>query len=66
MVWVGVASFVRLYEEPTLATRDGEAYTAHRRAVRGLWRRARPWTGDEARLPIAPRDAGDRTSAGTG
>ena len=34
-----VATFVRLYEEPTLARRYGAEYDAYRRAVRGWWPR---------------------------
>lgn len=46
LVWVGVASFVRLYEEPMLSSRYGESYARYRRAVRGWWPRATPWRGD--------------------
>jgi protein-S-isoprenylcysteine O-methyltransferase Ste14 len=41
--WVTVASFVVLYEEPTLASRYGEPYAAYRRAVRSWWPRTTPW-----------------------
>ena len=41
VVW----SFVRLYEEPTLAATYGEEYDAYRRAVPGWHPRLRPWTG---------------------
>ena len=34
-----VATFVRLYEEPTLARRYGAEYDAYRRAVGGWWPR---------------------------
>ena len=44
--WVVVASFVRFYEEPTLAERYGAQYAAYRRAVRAWWPRVTPWTGD--------------------
>ena len=37
------ASFVRLYEEPTLRRRYGAEYEAYRDAVPGWWPRARPW-----------------------
>jgi protein-S-isoprenylcysteine O-methyltransferase Ste14 len=36
-----VFTFVRLYEEPTLAQRYGEEYEAYRRAVPGWWPRRR-------------------------
>src|SRR3954452_1034328 len=60
ILWVVVASFVRLYEEPTLSERYGEQYAAYRRAVRGWWPRAMPWNGDhggmrsDAAAPSAP------------
>jgi protein-S-isoprenylcysteine O-methyltransferase Ste14 len=44
------ATFVRLYEEPTLSQRYGAEYEAYRRAVPGWWPRRRPWragAGDE-------------------
>ncbi len=41
--WLVVASFVRFYEEPTLAARYGEQYDAYRRGVRGWWPRMTPW-----------------------
>jgi protein-S-isoprenylcysteine O-methyltransferase Ste14 len=37
-----VWSFVRWYEEPTLARRFGADYEAYRRAVPGWWPRLRP------------------------
>ena len=45
--WAVVASFVRFYEEPTLAERHGSQYEAYRHAVRGWWPRATPWRGDQ-------------------
>ena len=42
-VWVTVASFVRWYEEPTLARQFGEQYQAYRRAVPAWRPRIRPW-----------------------
>ncbi len=45
IVWVTVATFVRAYEEPTLAAQFGEQYTAYRRAVRGWCPRLTPWKG---------------------
>ncbi|TIR17861.1 MAG: isoprenylcysteine carboxylmethyltransferase family protein [Mesorhizobium sp.] len=38
-------SFVKLYEEPTLASRYGEEYEAYRRAVPGWLPRLTPWRG---------------------
>lgn len=38
-------SFVKLYEEPTLAQRYGEEYEAYRRAVPGWLPRLTPWRG---------------------
>ena len=38
-------SFVKLYEEPTLASRYGEDYEAYRRAVPGWLPRLTPWRG---------------------
>ena len=38
-----VFTFVRLYEEPTLARDYGAEYAAYRRAVPGWWPRLRPW-----------------------
>lgn len=40
-----MVSFVRLYEEPTLARRYGEEYEAYRRAVPGWLPRLTPWRG---------------------
>ena len=42
-LWLIVASFVRFYEEPTLARRFGAEYEAYRRAVPAWWPRLRPW-----------------------
>ena len=58
IVWATVATFVLVYEEPTLAGEFGEQYAAYRRAVRAWWPRLTPWTGhapDGARtnLPAA-------------
>ena len=38
-MWLVFFAFVRLYEEPTLAARYGEAYEEFRRAVPGWWPR---------------------------
>ena len=38
-----VATFVRLYEEPTLLRQFGAEYEAYRRAVPAWWPRLRPW-----------------------
>src|SRR5690348_2846488 len=46
-VWVTVASFVRWYEEPTLARQFGEQYQSYRRAVPAWWPRIRPWHQDQ-------------------
>jgi len=43
---VTVASFVRWYEEPTLARQFGEQYQAYRRAVPAWRPRIRPWHQD--------------------
>ena len=43
--WVLTASFVRLYEEPTLARRYGQQYRAYRENVPGWLPRLRPWRG---------------------
>jgi protein-S-isoprenylcysteine O-methyltransferase Ste14 len=40
-----VATFVRLYEEPTLAEQFGVAYERYRAAVPGWIPRRRPWSG---------------------
>ena len=45
-VWLTVASFVRWYEEPTLAHRFGAQYQAYRRAVPAWRPRIRPWHQD--------------------
>jgi protein-S-isoprenylcysteine O-methyltransferase Ste14 len=39
-----VWTFVRTYEEPTLARRFGPEYDDYRRAVPGWWPRRRPWS----------------------
>ena len=49
VVWVTVASFVRLYEEPTLARQFGAQYQAYRRAVPAWRPRIRPWHQDQPR-----------------
>jgi protein-S-isoprenylcysteine O-methyltransferase Ste14 len=46
VITVAFWSFVRLYEEPTLARRFGEEYEAYRRAVPAWWPRLRPWRPD--------------------
>ncbi len=40
-----VVTFVKLYEEPTLAERYGGQYDDYRQAVPGWWPRRRPWDG---------------------
>jgi protein-S-isoprenylcysteine O-methyltransferase Ste14 len=42
--WLVVATFVRVYEEPTLSDRYGEQYAEYRRAVPAWWPRIRPWS----------------------
>jgi protein-S-isoprenylcysteine O-methyltransferase Ste14 len=39
VAWAGMAAFVRLYEEPTLADRYGAQYEEYRRAVPAWWPR---------------------------
>ena len=41
LAWAGMAAFVRLYEEPTLADRYGAQYEEYRRAVPAWWPRLR-------------------------
>ncbi len=43
LLWLVFASFVRFYEEPTLAARFGEDYDAYRLAVPAWLPRLRPW-----------------------
>jgi protein-S-isoprenylcysteine O-methyltransferase Ste14 len=40
-----VVTFVRVYEEPTLARQFGADYEAYRRAVPGWWPGRSPWAG---------------------
>ncbi len=47
VVWVVVAVFVRLYEEPTLARRFGADYAAYRQAVPAWRPRLHPWRPDD-------------------
>jgi protein-S-isoprenylcysteine O-methyltransferase Ste14 len=42
--WIATASFVRLYEEPTLVRTYGEQYEQYRRNVPGWLPRLTPWT----------------------
>lgn len=46
-VAAAVFTFVRLYEEPTLARRYGEEYEAYRRAVPGWLPRLTPWVAPQ-------------------
>ncbi|MEP7019582.1 MAG: isoprenylcysteine carboxylmethyltransferase family protein [Pseudonocardiales bacterium] len=46
--WLGMAAFVRWYEEPVLRSRYGVEYDTYRRAVRGWWPRLRPWDPSRA------------------
>jgi protein-S-isoprenylcysteine O-methyltransferase Ste14 len=57
-LWLIVASFVRFYEEPTLARRFGARYEAYRRAVPAWWPRLRPWRPDELPSPGPYRNEG--------
>jgi protein-S-isoprenylcysteine O-methyltransferase Ste14 len=45
---LAVWSFVRWYEEPTLARRFGAEYEEYRRAVPGWWPRRTPWISASA------------------
>jgi protein-S-isoprenylcysteine O-methyltransferase Ste14 len=47
--WVATASFVRVYEEPTLTQEYGDEYLTYRRNVPAWWPRLRPWTPSESR-----------------
>ncbi len=49
--WVGIAAFVRWYEEPVLLRRFGAAYEQYRHAVPAWIPRRHPWGG-----PDHPRD----------
>ncbi len=42
---IAMVSFVKFYEEPTLARRYGADYEAYRRAVPGWLPRLTPWRG---------------------
>jgi protein-S-isoprenylcysteine O-methyltransferase Ste14 len=44
-VQVVAATFVKVYEEPTLARTFGDQYERYRRNVPGWWPRQRPWDG---------------------
>jgi protein-S-isoprenylcysteine O-methyltransferase Ste14 len=53
VVYAGIAaaamvSFVRIYEEPTLARRYGAEYDVYRRAVPGWLPRLTPWRGGKS------------------
>jgi protein-S-isoprenylcysteine O-methyltransferase Ste14 len=43
IVWLTVATFVRLYEEPTLSRQFGSSYAEYRKAVPAWLPRLRPW-----------------------
>jgi protein-S-isoprenylcysteine O-methyltransferase Ste14 len=69
------ATFVRLYEEPTLHRQFGAEYDDYRRAVPGWWPRVRPWRPEDASSAFArvalPRKGGgpdvtDSSSTGSG
>ena len=44
LVWAAMATFVRWYEEPVLATRYGQQYEDYRHNVRAWWPRLTPWS----------------------
>ncbi|TQM45051.1 methyltransferase family protein [Pseudonocardia cypriaca] len=44
-VQAAAATFVKVYEEPTLARTFGDQYERYRRNVPGWWPRLRPWEG---------------------
>jgi protein-S-isoprenylcysteine O-methyltransferase Ste14 len=46
LVWLAVATFVRLYEEPTLTRRYGQQYLEYKAAVPAWVPTLRPWRGD--------------------
>jgi protein-S-isoprenylcysteine O-methyltransferase Ste14 len=48
---VATATFVRVYEEPTLLRRHGPEYEAYRRAVRAWWPRRHAWRPEEHEEP---------------
>lgn len=41
--WLGMAVFVRYYEEPVLLSRYGDQYAQYCRSVRGWWPRLHAW-----------------------
>lgn len=41
--WLGMAAFVRYYEEPVLRSRFGDQYEEYRSDVRGWWPRLHAW-----------------------
>jgi protein-S-isoprenylcysteine O-methyltransferase Ste14 len=45
VVQAATATFVKVYEEPTLAKTFGDQYERYRRNVPGWWPRLRPWNG---------------------
>jgi protein-S-isoprenylcysteine O-methyltransferase Ste14 len=45
VIAVAVVTFVKIYEEPTLAAQHGGEYKAYRRAVPGWIPRLTPWNG---------------------
>ena len=47
LVWAAMATFVRWYEEPVLATRYGQQYEDYRRNVRAWWPRLTPWNSSD-------------------
>jgi protein-S-isoprenylcysteine O-methyltransferase Ste14 len=56
-IGIAVFTFVRLYEEPTLARQFGRSYEAYRRGVPGWIPRLTPWSGRESAMePSLQRD----------
>jgi protein-S-isoprenylcysteine O-methyltransferase Ste14 len=51
VVWAATATFVRLYEEPSLTRRFGVEYAVYRREVPAWLPRLRPWTSGRGDVP---------------
>ena len=53
LFWLVVATFVRLYEEPTLAAQYGDEYAEYQRAVRAWWPRLRSYrVGEQPQVGV--------------
>lgn len=48
VIGLAFATFVHLYEQPTLARQFGAEYEAYRRSVPGWWPRLHPWDPGDA------------------